>query len=162
MTTLTHAPPQEVPMDDEMRALADRLIAEPTLAGAGVGPGHMVGALSRAEAHLAAGRAEDGLQAYALLVLGDPAEPVYQRGLGRAAIAAARWEMALQAASCAVFCDPDNAEGFLLSGMACLGLGEVSAAREDFADALRLATDAGDADLVARATRCLDGAQGLQ
>lgn len=88
---------------------------------------------------LQGGHADEALRIFATLVLAAPEDLGFQLGLSDSALAAGRPEIALQAAAAAISLDPRNPVAYLASGRACLAMGEAALAREDLADALRLA-----------------------
>lgn len=79
---------------------------------------------------------EEALQLFAQLVLACPDNRDFQIGLAEAALLADQPALALQAATAAIAYQPERADGYLLSGRACLALDDRAAAQEDFAEAL--------------------------
>ncbi|WP_181705334.1 hypothetical protein [Chthonobacter rhizosphaerae] len=99
------------------------------------------------------GALAEALRMHATLVLAAPTDVELQIGLAECALMVEAYEIALQAASVVVAVAPSDPRGYLLSGRACLGLDALEEAREDLADAVRFASAAGRADILAEARR---------
>lgn len=85
---------------------------------------------------LVSGQAGEGFDLFARLVLVLPGDHGFQIGLAEAALAADQPDVALQAATAAIAFAPDKADGYLLSGRACMALDELDAARSDFTESV--------------------------
>lgn len=112
--------------------------------------------LTVARNHLERGNATDAMRIYVALVLCEPLNVDFQVGLANCASFMEEHHVALQAASAVIALAPADPRGYLLSGRSCLKLGSFEEAREDLADALRLAgADASD-PVAQEATMLLD------
>jgi Flp pilus assembly protein TadD len=118
--------------------------------------------LTLARNELARGASEDAFRTYAGLVLCEPANPDFQLGLANCASLIGAHHLAIQAASAVIALSPSNPRGFLICGRSCLAIGALDEAREDLADALRLAQAGGDDVAAAEARRLLDGISSAQ
>ena len=122
------------PLDEILNgALAQKL---------GLGTQELGVALATANAKLQSGQGEKALALYAMLVLCRPREVDYQCGLANCALQVQEYEVARQAAAAFIGLSPRDWRGYFFSGAACLGLGHLTEAREDIADALKFAEDA--------------------
>lgn len=115
----------------------------------------------QARQKLNSGQPKEALSLFGQLVLGCPDDRDFQIGLAHAALASDEPELALQAATAAIVFEPTRADGYLLSGRACLALEDFGAAEEDFAEAVTRAastTPEGDSQAAIGqvAQSCLD------
>jgi len=78
---------------------------------------------------------------FSRLGLVDPANLDVQLGLARCATGLGEHEIAIKAAANVIRLAPSDPRGYLLSGKNCLMIGQLQEAREDLADAVRLAGD---------------------
>ncbi|NIZ12019.1 hypothetical protein [Phaeobacter sp. HF9A] len=111
----------------------------------------------KAAQKLGSGQAEEAMRLFAQLVLACPDNRDFQIGLAEAALLADQPALALQAASAAIAFDAKGADGYLLSGRACLALEDRAAAREDFAEALSCARALPDDKAQARIATLAEG-----
>lgn len=137
--------------------IATELVENPLLARLGLEPSDLYGPMMQARNELLAGNAEGAFQKFARLVLVDPMNVEFQLGMGEAALALELPEIAMQSAALIITEAPDRPEGFLLSGRACLAMGEPALALEDLADAESRAQTAGN-EAMARAVSQLAAA----
>lgn len=122
----------------------------------GFGKQDLVAIAMMARQALTDGDAALAFRSYALLVLVDPQTLSYQIGLAESALAAEAPDAALQAASAIVATQPDNPQGYFLSGRACMALGLLNEAREDLTDAANFAKSARLGDLFGKCQALLD------
>lgn len=115
--------------------------------------------LDIAKSLLERGQPVRAMRIYCALVLCFPTVADYQIGLANCALQLEEHYMALQAASAVIALEPRNPRGYFLSGRACLAAGELAEAREDLADALRLAKESGDTLVATEAERLLKTAE---
>lgn len=112
--------------------------------------------LNVAKAMLQRGAPDEALQIYLALVLCDPKVVDFQIGLANCALEVDQAPLALQAASVAVALAPTDPRGYLVSGRACIALGAMREAIEDFADAQVKAKEARDTEIYAQASSLLE------
>lgn len=133
--------------ESETRATSDagspafRKFAEGYL---GLKPEHLLPGLDVAANLLQRGDYEKALRIYSVLVLYDPADARFQRGLAECALAAGNFQLAYAAGVSLIVGNPADPEGYLFTGRAAFGLREFDAAIDDFREATRLADAAGD------------------
>lgn len=132
-TTENHA------LTDSQQHLGHLLINGALAKELGIGDPERNLALAMANAKLTAGKAEKALPDYAMLVLCRPFDVDLQCGLANCALQLREYDVALQAASSIIALAPHDCRGYYFSSAACLGLGHITEAKEDIADALRLA-----------------------
>lgn len=121
----------------------------------GLEPTDLRAGLDVAKSLIERGAPHRAIRIYAALVIMEPKIADYQIGLANCALEMAEYYLAIQAASAAIVLDPSNPHPYFISGRACLAVGEMAAAAEDFSDAKRLAEEAGDARVAAEAARLL-------
>lgn len=148
-------------MDSKDSGLPDEAALSSFAAGGlrerlGLDPGHLAIGLAVARNHLARGAVGDALRIYGTLVLCDPANADFQLGLANCASMGGEHHIAMQAASALIATAPGDPRGYLLSGRSCLMLGHADEAREDLADALRIALSNGDHAVADEARLLLD------
>lgn len=119
---------------------------------------HLLPGLDIAANLLRRGQHEEALRTCSVLVLCDPMEIRFQHGLATCALETEDFPIAALAASAIVAGDPDNPEGYLISGRAFLGMRDFDIAVEDFREAVRLAEQAGDAAMARQAGLLLERA----
>lgn len=102
-------------------------------------PADLAAAARQAHDKLCAGEAQAALDAYALLILTDPHNPDLLLGLAEAALGAGAPDVALTSCNALIALAPDTPAAWLVSGRACLALGDSAAARDDLAEAQRRA-----------------------
>ena len=128
---------EQVMDNKEILALVQQeMVEEPIMARLGLAEDHFHGVMVGASRKLAAGKPMEALQDYSNLVLISPLSVEFQIGLADSASQAGFPELAMQAAAFVIQNAPDRPEGYLLSGKACLAMGEPELAKEDFSDAL--------------------------
>lgn len=115
------------------------LVDEPIIERLGLTEAHFSATYAKAMEKLEAGDVPAAFRDMASLVLLAPTSVQFQLGLAQVALQANVPELAMQAAAAIIAFAPDRPEGFLLSGQACLAMGEPGLAREDLADAIALA-----------------------
>lgn len=121
---------------DIMGEIQRGLVDEPIIERLGLTEAHFSINYQKAMEKLAAGDIPGAFRDIANLVLIAPSSVQFQLGLARVALQAGVPELAMQAAAAIIALAPDRPEGFLLSGQACLAMGEPALAREDLADAI--------------------------
>jgi predicted Zn-dependent protease len=121
---------------DILGEIQRNLVDNPLIERLGLSEEHFAPIYDRAMERLAAGDIEAAFRDMANLVLLSPTSVQFQLGLAQVALRADLPELAMQAAAVIVAQAPDRPEGFLLSGQACLAMGEPGLAREDLADAI--------------------------
>lgn len=126
-------------MDDILGEIQRQLVDHPIIDRLGLTEAHFSINYNRAMEKLAAGDIAAAFRDFGTLVLLAPMSVQYQLGLAQAALQANAPELAMQAAAVIIGLAPDRPEGFLLSGQACLAMGEPALAREDLTDAIALA-----------------------
>ncbi|MGV6872538.1 tetratricopeptide repeat protein [Pseudochelatococcus sp. B33] len=119
---------------------------------------HLLPGLDIAANHLRRGEHAEALRTYSTLVLMDPTEARFQRGLAECALETGDFHLASLAASSLIAGAPDKPEGYLMSGRAFFGLRDFDAAIEDFREAVRLAEQAGNTALARQAEPLLQRA----
>jgi Flp pilus assembly protein TadD len=103
----------------------------------------------------------EALRTYAALCLCEPANIDFQIGLANCTLQMEEYHLALQAASVVVALAPRNPRGYYMSGRACVGLGHLSEAREDLAEAIELGVRARDGLIVEEARKLLQAIPAL-
>lgn len=121
---------------DYMGEIQRQLIDEPIIQRLGLTEAHFGINYSRAMEKLEAGDIPGAFKDIASLVLLAPTSVKFQLGLAQIALRAGVPELAMQAAAAIIALAPSRPEGFLLSGQACLAMGEIALAREDLTDAI--------------------------
>lgn len=121
---------------DYLGEIQRQLIEQPIVERLGLTEKHFAVSYNRAMEKLAAGDTPAAFRDIANLVLLAPTSVQFQLGLAQVALQAGLPELAMQAAAAIIALAPDRPEGFLLSGQACLAMGEPALAREDLADAI--------------------------
>ena len=121
---------------DILGEIQRNLVDEPMIERLGLTEAHFDTIYNRAMERLDAGDIEAAFRDMGNLVLLAPTSVQFQFGLAQVALQADLPELAMQAAAVIVALAPDRPEGFLLSGQACLKMGEHELAREDLADAI--------------------------
>lgn len=113
-----------------------RLVDEPIIERLGLTEDHFASSYAKAMAKMEAGELSAAFRDMANLVLLAPNSVQFQLGLAQVALRANVPELAMQSAAAIIALAPDRPEGFLLSGQACLAMGEPALAREDLTDAI--------------------------
>ena len=143
-------------LEPKLKDMVTELLVEtPLLKDLGLEPNDMHGIVVRATDKLENGRSVEAFLDFAALVLLDPTSIEFQIGLAEASLAANQPELALQTAAIVITEDPSRAEGFFLSGRACLAIGEPSLAVEDLHDAIARAEGKAELTELTRSARQL-------
>lgn len=121
---------------DILGEIQRRLVDEPIIERLGLKERHFASNFRAAMKKMEDGDLPAAFKDMANLVLLAPTSVQFQLGLAQVALRANVPELAMQAAAAIIALAPDRPEGFLLSGQACLAMGEVSLAQEDLADAI--------------------------
>ena len=124
---------------DFLGEIQRQLVDVPIIERLGLTESHFSATYAKAMEKLEAGDIPAAFRDMASLVLVAPTSVQFQLGLAQVALRANVPELAMQAAAAIIAFAPDRPEGFLLSGQACLAMGERGLAREDLADAIALA-----------------------
>lgn len=119
-----------------MGEIQRQLVDHPIIDRLGLTEAHFSINFTRAMEKLEAGDVASAFRELGTLVLMAPTSVQFQLGLAQAALRAGIPELAMQAAAVIIGIEPDRPEGFLLSGQACLAMGEPALAREDLTDAI--------------------------
>jgi hypothetical protein len=118
--------------------------------------------LAIAKNHLSRGATVEAMRTYVALVLCEPMNVDFQVGLANCALLIEEYPLALQAASAVVALAPRDPRGYLLSGRACLGMGQLAEAAEDLRDAVEHGRNARDAAIVNEASGLLQKISRMQ
>ena len=95
----------------------------------------------------------EALKLYTTLVLCAPQNYEYQCCLSNCAMQMQEYTLALQASSAMISLAPNDPRGYYFSGAACMSIGYLAEAAEDFADAVDLAQIDGNELYLAEALR---------
>ena len=125
----------------------------------GLRDGDLSAMMAAANSKMRAGRSEEALKLYSMLVLMKPRDLRHQMALAECGLLTGNYDLALHCAAAAVSLDPADARGYFLSGCACLGLNLPDEAIADLNDAVQLADAAEDADLLREAKLALSQIQ---
>lgn len=135
--------------------LESALLAEPLANNLGLDSAELSALMGVATNKMMAGRNDEALKLYSILVLLDPHNHTSQLALANCALKAGEFELAMQCASSCIANEPSNPLGYFLSGSACMGMAHMKEAREDFSDAADLAKAAGNGEMYAEARRLM-------
>lgn len=121
---------------DILGEIQKNLVEDSIMNRLGLTEDHFESIYNRAMERLEGGDVDAAFRDMGNLVLLSPTSVQFQFGLAQVALQAELPELAMQAAAVIITLAPDRPEGFLLSGQACLAMGEHDLAREDLADAI--------------------------
>lgn len=149
LTQGTTTPPSAAVADFSLADFASGAVGK----SMGLSEKHLLVGLEVARQLRTRGALAEALRMHAMLALCAPTNIELQLGLAECAAEIGLNEIAMQAASVVIAMAPNDPRGYLLSGRSAIGMDAKAEAKEDLADAARLAAAAGRNDIVVEAKR---------